>query len=125
MWGTWKQDMGLLHRAVAIRNIEDWVIHRIKSKLGLSEKDNISHVDVVEQFIATYRFGGVTTSDLKSVGDSEERKTANSIIHIKYPDQISSLRTAWKYVRPVLTDVEALKYERLMKFAEGGRVMHK
>jgi hypothetical protein len=123
--GHLQRDMGHLHRAYAMRNIEDWVIKRIKSKLGMKQDDEVSHADVVEEFIATYRFGGVTTSDLKSVADSEERKTANSIIHISYPDQIDTLRTAWKYVRPVLTDDEALKYGRLMKFVEGDCAMQK
>ena len=89
----------------------------------MEEDDDFSHAKVVEQFISTYRFRGVTTSDLKSLGDSEERKTANATIHIHYPDQINLLRIAWKYLRPVLTEVEALKYERLMKFAEGECVM--
>jgi hypothetical protein len=74
---------------------------------------------VVEQFVADFRFRGVTMSDLKSLGDSDERVSANATIHIQYPNESGTLRTAWKYLKPVLNDVEVTKYERLVKFALG------
>jgi hypothetical protein len=113
-----KRDMGHLHRAWAIRNIEDWAVKWMKSKLDMKD-EKITHTKVVEAFLTDFRFGGVTTPDLKSLCGSTERELANDIIHISYPDDIDTLRTAWKYLRPVLSDEDMHRYERLFKFGIG------
>ena len=68
-----RTDMGHLHRAYAIRNIEDWAVKTMKIKLGMKADQEISHCTVVEQFVADFRFRGVIISDLKSLGNSDER----------------------------------------------------
>ena len=41
--GQLQTDMGHLHRAYAIRNIEDWALKRMKLKLGMKADDEIAH----------------------------------------------------------------------------------
>jgi hypothetical protein len=85
--------------------------------LGIRDDETITSADVVDRFLKSFTFGGVTKGDIESLKHSKERQMANEVIHIKYG--MEDMARVWKFLKPSLEGADVSRYERLYKFCTG------
>jgi len=114
------ENLRMLSKAHGIRNVEDWCIKRMVKLLGIHDDETITTADVVDRFLNSFTFGGVTKGDIESLKHSKGRQMANEVIRIKYGmDGIEDMARVWKFLKPSLEGADASRYERLYKFCTG------
>src|SRR5438045_9766628 len=67
---------------MGMRNIEDWVLARMKKELKLSPTIKIPNAVLIDRFIATCAFPIVNMSDLNYLKSSPLRQQANETFHL-------------------------------------------
>jgi hypothetical protein len=109
-----------IHRAHAIRNIEDWSIRYIKRALNLPGTDNTSFRDLVSSFVKKFDVDGLKPGDLQSLKSSLEREDANSIFHIDV-DIVDEqmMKDMFSGIKNSMSEKDISRYERLSSFGRG------
>ena len=109
-----------IHRAHAIRNIEDWSIRYIKRALNLPDTDNTSFRDHVSSFVKKFDVDGLKPGDLQSLKSSLEREDANSIFHIDV-DMVDEqlMKDMFSGIKNSMSEEDISRYERLSSFGRG------
>ena len=67
------ENLRMLSKAHGIRNVEDWCINRMIELLGIRDDETITTADVVDQFLKSFPFGGITKGDIESLKYSKGR----------------------------------------------------
>ena len=106
--------------ACSIRNIEDFVIKRMREALKIPEKAQLTMPPIVDRFIAQYSFPIVSNQDLQSLKSSQLRTDTNRLFHPDIIDDEEKINRIWRVLKSTIDDVQTCeRYERLLQFGRG------
>jgi hypothetical protein len=83
-------------------------------------KDKVEHATVVDRFMESFTYDGVTKSDLEYLKHSSARDEANAVTHVRYGNESrEEMLKVWRFLKPSLEEKNRLRYERMWKFGLG------